>query len=210
MNIRYAFAFVFLITGIACDKKEGSESTSESASRSDESAYQKKQEASQESVGRNVPTARQVCVPSIQGMSPQEVPAALRVYCDTKEPLDPVAFRNYMQRVQNAAAEAQQEIAARQQAMQATGDPRLAGIQQQQDGCEYRYPGVFPQDGPMAGMCANSQAEIDRYLRDQGMAQEARDNREIEQINANAASQCRRMCITANNPALCRAGCPSG
>lgn len=60
----------------------------------------------------------------------------------------------------------------------------------------------------MAGMCANSQAEIDAYLRNQGIAQGARDEREMQQNNANAASQCRRMCITSNNPALCRAGCP--
>jgi hypothetical protein len=100
-----------------------------------------------------------------------------------------------------------QEIQARRQAAEQSGDDRMLGIQQQQDDCQYRYPGVFSASNPMAGMCADSPEQISAYQRGQSAAEDARHQRELDDIHQNGVTACRKQCASSDNYNRCMAGC---
>lgn len=144
----------------------------------------------------------------------QTMPDELEIDCSTQEPLNAVNFRAYMSKLQQAidahnAREQQQQMQAQPVRQQVLAQQGPQGIQQQQYGCTYRYPGVFSASNPMAGMCANSQEEIDAYMRSNGATQDRIHQREMNQLNANAVTTCHKICNLQDNPSLCKAGCPT-
>jgi hypothetical protein len=143
------------------------------------------------------------CFPVIPNVQPGDMPEDLAIDCETQDPINPQAFHAYMVRLNNAV----QEVTARVQAAQESGDSRMLGIQQRQDGCQHRYPGVFSASNPLAGMCADSPEQISRYQRDLSSAQDTRDQRELETIRQNGVTMCRKQCVNSNNYNGCMASC---
>jgi hypothetical protein len=83
----------------------------------------------------------------------------------------------------------------------------MLGIQQLQDNCKYRYPGVFSASNPRAGMCADSLEQISDYQHDQTATQDRINQNEIDSIQRSGVTACRKLCITSSNYNRCMADC---
>ena len=138
-----------------------------------------------------------------RGVNP---PDALRVDCNTKQPLDPVAFQRTYSAYEGMIAQAnrgRQQQAAQQQ-------PQYPAQQQAAQGPV--YDGEFSARNPLAGMpnlAPDPVAEQQRYDQERATQQMNQDNRDMARLHNQAVYECRKVCLQAQNPSLCRASCPS-
>lgn len=208
-----AVTSVLFFMFFGCDEKKTETSYASSALSDSSESATRSSDTPSEAARSNAemvqpPAPKRRCFPAVPNVRPEDMPSDLEVDCDTHQPIDREKFDSYVQRVRMAAAEAQAEINRQAEAQQQV-QQGPQGIQLQQDGCTYRYPGEFSASNPLAGMCANSQEEIDAYTRNNGATQDRIHQREMNQLNANAAATCRKMCNYQSNPSLCKAGCPT-